>query len=29
MKFVTTSFDNLNGINSYIKNIEETVYENE
>ena len=29
MKFVTTSFDNLNGMNSYIKNIEETVYENE
>lgn len=29
MKFVTASFDNLNGINSYIKNIEETVYENE
>ena len=29
MKIVTTSFDNLDGINTYIKNIEETVYENE
>lgn len=29
MKFEKTSFDNLDGINTYIKNIEETVYERE
>lgn len=29
MKFEKTSFDNLDGINSYIKNIEKTIYERE
>lgn len=29
VNFERTSFDNLDGINSYIKNIEETVYESE
>lgn len=29
MKFEKSLFDNLDGINSYIKNIEETVYESE